>query len=74
MWEEQGGVCAICFQPETATTKNGMVKPLSVDHDHETRKVRALLCQRCNTVLAAANDDEVVLEGAIRYLQKHRCR
>jgi hypothetical protein len=38
----QGGVCAICFEPEFFR------KTLSVDHCHKTGKVRALLCSCCN--------------------------
>jgi hypothetical protein len=39
--EEQDGKCAIC-QKE---------KPLCVDHDHVTGKVRGALCTGCNTRL-----------------------
>src|ERR1051326_8652672 len=48
----QNGVCAICKQPESAVNpRTKQIKSLSVDHDHETGKVRGLLCQRCNTAL-----------------------
>ena len=49
MLEEQNGVCAICKLPETWThKKTGKVSLLSVDHDHETGKIRGLLCRDCN--------------------------
>lgn len=40
----QGGVCAICKQPE-------QFRKLSVDHDHNTGLVRGLLCANCNRCL-----------------------
>ena len=43
MLESQGGVCAICGKKNT--------KRLAVDHDHNTGKVRGLLCGKCNTTL-----------------------
>jgi hypothetical protein len=67
---EQGGVCAICKQPESATYKDGRVKNLAVDHDHVTDEVRGLLCQSCNTMLSGANDDPEVLEAGIEYLER----
>ena len=53
LWNAQNGVCAICKQPETAIDPHnpGNVRRLSVDHDHETGKVRGLLCQRCNVAI-----------------------
>jgi hypothetical protein len=47
----QGGVCAICHEPERARTRKGHVQLLAVDHDHETGRVRGLLCQECNHAL-----------------------
>ena len=44
MLKAQGGVCAICKQ----TDKTGK---FLVDHDHETGKVRGLLCRRCNHII-----------------------
>lgn len=46
MLEEQGGVCAIC---EGACPTG---RRLAVDHDHETGRVRGLLCVNCNQRLA----------------------
>lgn len=49
MLEEQGDVCLLCQKPESAKSpKSDKIKALSVDHDHATGKVRALLCHRCN--------------------------
>ena len=42
MYLTQGGLCALCGKPET----NGNL--LVVDHDHDTGKVRGLLCSGCN--------------------------
>jgi hypothetical protein len=37
MARRQGGVCALCSLPPK-------VKPLEIDHDHRTGRVRGLLC------------------------------
>lgn len=42
---KQGGVCAICHQPNRAGEK------LHVDHNRESGKVRGLLCNRCNRMV-----------------------
>jgi hypothetical protein len=39
MYERQDGCCALCGAARAV---------LSVDHDHETGRVRGLLCNRCN--------------------------
>lgn len=41
---DQNNVCAICEQPQ-------LHQRLSVDHCHNTGKVRGLLCQSCNLTL-----------------------
>ncbi len=53
LFEEQKGVCAICGQSETKKSPNGWVYRLSVDHNHKTKKIRGLLCKRCNVVIGA---------------------
>src|ERR1700682_1678192 len=39
MLEEQKGLCSIC---------GALLRPPCVDHNHTTKKVRALLCKFCN--------------------------
>lgn len=70
---KQNGVCAICFKPETAIM-HGQVKPLSVDHNHETGAIRELLCSSCNHLLGHAREDREVLLSALKYLDKHSGR
>jgi len=59
----QGGVCAICGIPPS----DGKV--LFVDHDHNSRVVRGLLCNKCNIGLGGFEDRILVLEKAISYLE-----
>ena len=60
MLNEQGGVCAVCQQVESVT-QGGEVQSLSVDHDHETGRVRGLLCSRCNASLGLLREDPAVI-------------
>ena len=65
--EKQGHVCAICGEPETRIHK-GSLASFSVDHDHETGKVRGLLCGTCNHGLGYFRDDVELMNNAIEYL------
>ena len=70
MLEQQDGVCAICGQPETVLNRRTkQPQLLSVDHDHDTGKVRGLLCTRCNTAIGLLQDDPDVLVSALSYLK-----
>ncbi len=62
--------CAICGNPE-GEQRNGLTRHLAIDHDHKTGKIRALLCQSCNTGLGKFKDDPELLAKAIAYLVKH---
>lgn len=60
----QGGVCAICGG---LGGKTG----LCVDHDHETGKVRGLLCRFCNTGIGNLKDSSDITRRATKYLKQH---
>jgi hypothetical protein len=64
--EKQGNVCAICG----GLCKSG--KNLAVDHDHETGKIRDLLCGNCNVGLGKFQDNPELLIKAADYLRKHK--
>jgi hypothetical protein len=71
LFTEQKGLCKICRKPETKKNQWGNVS-LSVDHDHDTGKVRGLLCNRCNLGLGYFQDDTEALTSAVSYLRDHR--
>lgn len=67
---EQDGKCAVCSDaPNPDGPRNQRV--LNIDHDHETGKVRALLCYNCNLGLGRFFDDPVRLEKAAAYLRSY---
>lgn len=69
MLAAQGGVCAICGNKETHKYKSGKLKELAVDHCHDSKKVRGLLCMNCNQALGRFQDNIENLRRAIRYLE-----
>lgn len=64
LMEEQDGKCAICGSAEAGAWGGS----LPVDHDHETGKVRGLLCHGCNVGLGYFHDDPDSLLAAAAYL------
>lgn len=71
MLDEQGGVCAICGHDEpNEHGRTGTKFRLSVDHCHETGRVRGLLCQKCNRAIGLLNDNTDLLRKAIGYLER----
>ena len=67
LFEEQNGGCAICG----TETPGGKWKNFHIDHDHETKKVRGLLCSQCNTALGLIKEDIHTLKSMIQYLESH---
>ncbi|WNM64572.1 endonuclease VII [Arthrobacter phage MidnightRain] len=61
-------VCDICHRPETSA-RNGVVRLLNKDHNHQTGEWRGLLCSRCNTAIGLFNDNVALLKSAIDYLE-----
>jgi hypothetical protein len=69
MYETQGGRCAICSSEVGHINDEG--KSAFVDHCHTTLKVRALLCQACNTGLGQFSDNPARLRAAANYVEQH---
>lgn len=70
MLKNQRGVCAICGRPERIKHKE-KIRDLAVDHNHQTGKIRQLLCGNCNYMLGHADENITILQNAITYLLKH---
>ena len=60
---KQKDCCAIC-----GVNKSELKKPLFVDHNHKTKKVRGLLCANCNSSLGHAKDNINTLDAMKIYL------
>lgn len=60
---EQNGCCRICLTPISG-------KNCHVDHCHQTGKVRALLCGRCNPGIAMFDESPAILLRAVEYLRE----
>lgn len=70
MLAEQNNVCAICGKSEvTVDYRTNKIRNLSVDHCHETKQVRGLLCEHCNTGLGKFYHSAKLLEKAAKYLK-----
>ena len=65
--KRQNGRCAICG----ATRPGHKRRYFSIDHDHETGKIRGLLCGYCNPGLGHFKDDVTLLRKAVTYLENH---
>lgn len=73
MLKKQNNLCDICEQPETAAfKKTKKIKNLSIDHDHKNKKIRSLLCNKCNCLIGYARESIELLEKAIQYLKRHK--
>lgn len=62
MFTRQGGNCLLCNKPPGK-------KPLAVDHNHETGKVRSLLCSNCNLALGLLRENPVLIRRAADYIE-----
>ena len=61
VFARQGGLCPICLQ---IAEEN-----LCVDHDHKTRRRRALLCLNCNAGLGCYKDNPATMRRGADYLE-----
>lgn len=62
--KSQNDACLICKRVESVK-----IKSLTVDHCHETGKVRGILCDICNLGLGNFKDNVELMERAIKYIK-----
>ena len=60
----QEGKCLLC--------EDYKGEQLRIDHCHNSKKVRGLLCNRCNSALGQFQESPELLQKAIDYLMVHR--
>lgn len=65
MLKNQGNACALCERTVTDIK-------LCVDHDHETGRVRSLLCYRCNLFLGWIEKNPTLVSLMQQYLLIHK--
>lgn len=65
----QGGKCLICKRTPEGEKMTGK---LQIDHCHKTKKVRGMLCHKCNCTLGLVNEDVSTLESMIAYIREHK--
>ena len=68
MFAEQNGLCAICLTDGSAGRPKHWVTNLIPDHNHQTGKLRGLLCNDCNRIAGRTRDTKI-LERAIDYVR-----
>jgi hypothetical protein len=61
-YKEKKGICPIC---KNYTTN------LHIDHNHETGKIRKMICFNCNKIIGNAKDDVNILAEIIKYLNSY---
>lgn len=64
----QEGKCAVCGKENSGIVRNGLPLRMYVDHDHVTKKVRGLLCEKCNAAIGLASESPEVLLKMHKYL------
>lgn len=66
MMESQNDCCAICKKHQSTFKRR-----LCIDHNHETNKIRGILCDNCNTMIGLSKDSIQTFQSAIKYIQKY---
>jgi hypothetical protein len=69
---QQGG-CAICGKKsDTYLPQCKKNKKLAVDHDHETGKIRGILCENCNRGIGLLSHSIELLKNAMDYINNNK--
>lgn len=61
---QQDGRCAVCIDPLGGRSPH-------LDHNHQTGKVRGLLCSNCNTAMGLLRENPLVMLSMVRYIANH---
>ena len=69
MFNKQSGYCAIC-----GTHQSKLNHTLHIDHNHKTKKIRGLLCYKCNHALGLINESPKLCDKLKQYIIKNRRR
>lgn len=67
LFVKQKGKCKICGRHQLTLKAR-----LAVDHNHETGKVRSLLCTNCNSAIGLVSEDITVLKKMIKYIKIYK--
>ena len=65
LFDEQKGRCKICGRHQ-----NEFKNRLHIDHDHETGKIRSLLCGNCNRTLGYFGENPLIFIKMAKYVIK----
>ena len=63
LFTSQHGKCAVCGDPIQRSTSS-----THLDHDHETGRVRAFLCQKCNIAVGMVRENVRIVSRLAAYL------
>lgn len=66
----QNGKCAICKKSPKGKRLNE--SQLHVDHDHQTKTNRGMLCGNCNRAIGLVFENSNILRAMINYLENHK--
>lgn len=64
MFEQQKGLCVLCGLPEIG-------RRLAVDHNHQTGKIRGLLCHQCNCCIGFIENKNLSVKKIQKYLERN---
>ena len=64
LFQNQKGRCKICERHRDILSSN-----LNVDHNHNTGKIRGLLCNQCNQAIGLLKEDVSIILKAAEYVK-----
>ncbi len=67
----QDNKCTICGKVPNKESLSRSEWSLCVDHDHNTGKIRGLLCAKCNLAIGLLEYNPNILSNAIDYIKKY---